>query len=159
MSETSIEFSVPCDSDGYVTLECPFCQEEFKLLANEVQNEEQPFNELFCPYCGLTDSSSNFNSTKVMEHAQALFQNHVMEQLDSAFKGMVKGINKTKGKGLSMKATYTPSKKVEVPEIREHDTAEEIFQCKACERHEKVIYAAGASKVFCAYCGVDLWTS
>lgn len=39
------------DSEGYVTFECPFCGSEFKLQAGEYQDDEHPFEDLFCPYC------------------------------------------------------------------------------------------------------------
>ena len=38
MESFTIEFEA--DSEGYFTYECPFCEEQFKLLAPEVQDED-----------------------------------------------------------------------------------------------------------------------
>jgi len=47
MSEIKMSFEVPGDSEGYVTFECPFCEAEFKLLASEIQNDEQDYVNAF----------------------------------------------------------------------------------------------------------------
>lgn len=52
--------------------------------------------------------------------------------------------------------TYKPLKKVNVRELKENDTQEVEFQCGNCNHHTKVLYCAGASKIFCPYCGVDI---
>jgi len=145
-------FEIPCDLEGYVTFECPFCEAEFKLLAGEVQADGQLCNELFCPYCGLTRNADHFYSREVIEHIEALVQNYAFEQINKTMGKMAKSVNKSK----VMKMDFKPLKMGNVKELKERDTAEEIFQCKACERREKVIYCVGVSKVFCAYCGVDI---
>ena len=147
-----MSFEIPSDSEGYVTFECPFCEAEFKLLADEVQNDEPSYDDLFCPYCGLTDKANHFHSKEVIEHARALAENYMIEQLNQAFGKMAKNINRSK----NMKMDFKPLKKGNVKELKERDTTEEVFQCRVCGQHEKVIFCAGYSKVFCAYCGVDL---
>ena len=102
------------DSEGYVTFECPFCGSEFKLQAGEYQDDEHPFEDLFCPYCGLTRYKNAFLSHEVIEQAQAM------------------------------------------KELKDKDTSEVEFNCTCCNRHVKVLYCAGVSKIFCPYCGVDI---
>ena len=41
-------------------------------------------------------------------------------------------------------------------ELKDKDTTETEFTCTCCERKVKVLYCAGAAKVFCPYCGVDI---
>ena len=84
MSEKTISFEISSDSDGYVGFECPFCQVGFKLLANEVQNNEEFHHELFCPYCGLTDKSNNFYIREVSEHIHALAENYMNELINKS---------------------------------------------------------------------------
>ena len=57
---TEISFTIQGDSEGYVTFECPFCGSEFKLQADEFQSDDEPLEELFCPYCGLTREKNDF---------------------------------------------------------------------------------------------------
>ncbi|MCK9479756.1 MAG: hypothetical protein M0R40_09725 [Firmicutes bacterium] len=152
MSEVTFTFELPSDSDGYVTFECPFCEAEFKLSAAEYQDDEKPVDELFCPYCGLTHNKDHFYTKETIAMAQEVAQNYMIDQINSAFGKMAKNINKSK----FLKMSFKPLKKGNVRELKERDTTEEIFKCKVCGRTEKVIYCAGFSKVFCAYCGVDL---
>lgn len=138
----NISFTIEGDSEGFVTFECPFCGSEFKLQAGEYQNENEPLEDLFCPYCGLTREKNAFYSKDVIEQAQALAKNYMIEELNKAFKKMSK--------------SYKPLKKVETKELKDKDTVEAEFQCSHCEHRLKVIYCAGVSKIFCPYCGVDI---
>ena len=141
------------DSEGYVTFECPFCGSEFKLQAGEYQDEEFPFEELFCPYCGLTRNKNDFLSREVIEQAQAMAYNYAIEELNKALGKMAKSINRSND---IIKMKYRPLKKVTTKELRDKDTSEVEFSCICCNRHVKALYCAGSSKIFGPYCGVDI---
>lgn len=146
-------FTIQGDIEGYVTFECPFCGSEFKLQAGEYQDSEQPFEDLFCPYCGLTKDKNSFLSYDVLEKAKALAQNYMIEELNKAFGKMQRSVNRNKG---IITMTYKPLKKINIKELKEKETSESAFECLYCQRHVKVLYCAGASKIFCPYCGVDI---
>lgn len=152
MTDT-ISFTIQGDSEGYVTFECPFCGSEFKLQAGEYQNEEEPFEELYCPYCGLSKHKDEFLSSEVIEHIQALMYNYAIEELNRAFGKMKRSVNRSKG---LITIDYKPLKKVAVNELKDKDTVETDFKCSCCGHSVKVLYCAGAAKVFCPYCGVDI---
>ena len=154
MSET-FSIKIQGDSEGYVTFECPFCGASFKLNAGEYQDDNYPFTDLFCPYCGLTKEKDHFLSHEVIEQAQKIAENYMIAELNKAFKGMSKTLNKTRGP-ITVKMTYKPLKPVPTRELKDKDTVETEFQCACCEHKVKVLYCAGKSKVFCPYCGVDL---
>lgn len=154
MSETSFTFTIQGDSEGYVTFECPFCGSEFKLQAGEYQDDNYPFEDLFCPYCGLTRERQAFLSKEVIEKIQAIAENYMIEQLNKSFKKMSRSVNNSEH-GI-IKMTYKPLKKVAVKELKDKDTVEAEFKCNCCEHRVKVLYCAGASKIFCPYCGVDI---
>lgn len=153
MSTETFTFSIQGDGEGYVTFECPFCASEFKLQAGEYQNDEEPFEELFCPYCGLAKGKNNFLSSEVIEQAQALAYNYMVEKLNKSFSKIKKSINRSNG---LIKMDYKPLKKVATKELKDKDTTETEFACTCCERRVKVLYCAGTSKLFCPYCGVDI---
>ena len=142
MSDVKFEISIEGDSEGYVTFECPFCESEFKLNADEFQDEDNVFSELFCPYCGLIDKVNKFYSKEVIEQAEAI----VVLQLYKL----------TNTDVTDLKIEAEELKKVNLKELKDKDTTEEIFSCPMCENHIRVLYCAGVSKVFCAYCGVDI---
>ncbi|WP_352415959.1 hypothetical protein [Oscillibacter ruminantium] len=153
MSDTTFTFSIQGDSEGYVTFECPYCGSEFKLQAGEFQDDNNPFIDLTCPYCGLSKKANEFYSSEVTEKAEALATNYMIEQLNNTFGNMQRSMNQNGG---FIKMTYKPLKKVTVKELKDKDTVETEFKCSCCQRHEKALYCAGASKIFCPYCGVDL---
>ena len=153
MGNITLSFTVQGDSEGYVTFECPYCGSEFKLQAGEVQSDEEPVWELFCPYCGLAKEISTFWSKDVRDKARALAENYIIEELNKAFGKIASSINRQKS---IIKMTYNPLKKVNVKELKDTDTTETEFQCPCCNRRVKALHCAGASKIFCPYCGVDL---
>ena len=150
-----MEFSIKIqgDSEGYVTFECPFCGSEFKLQAGEYQDEDAPFEDLFCPYCGLTRDKNEFLHHEVIELAQAIAYNYAVEELNKAFGKMAKSVNRSKG---IIKMKFRPLKKVTTKELKDKDTTETEFSCGCCDRRVKALYCAGAAKIFCPYCGVDI---
>lgn len=149
----TLSFTIQGDSEGYVTFECPFCGSEFKLQAGEYQDEEVPFQDLFCPYCGLTNEKNSFLSRDVLEQVEALAHNYMVEEINRLFGKMAKAIN---GQKSLIKMKFKPLKTVTVRELADKDTAEVEFECEQCGRHVKALYCAGASKIFCPYCGVDI---
>ena len=153
MSIENFTITIQGDSEGYVTFECPYCDSEFKLQAEEYQNDDGPFEELFCPYCGLAKEKSEFLSSDVVEQIQAMAYNYMVEELNKTFKKIQRSVNRSKG---LIKMDYKPLKKVAIKKLTDKDTAETEFKCSCCSRRVKVLYCAGATKVFCPYCGVDI---
>lgn len=149
----TLSFTIQGDNEGYVIFECPFCQSEFKLRADEFQSENAPVTDIFCPYCGLTSQYNEFYSQEVVEHIKTLAMNVMIDEINDSFGKMAKKINRSKS---SLQMKFKPLKKLNTKELVTNELAEEIFCCHHCERHHKALYCSGKSKVFCPYCGVDL---
>ncbi|WP_349392111.1 TFIIB-type zinc ribbon-containing protein [Clostridium perfringens] len=77
---------IPTDSDGFVSLQCPFCNERFKLTANFIN--EIDIDELYCPYCGLQHSFENFLTDEVIELAKAKMKNMAMDFISKNVKSL-----------------------------------------------------------------------
>lgn len=152
MSDVSFELKIEGDSEGYITFECPFCESEFKLQAGEFQSDDNNFVELYCPYCGLTDEVTSFYSEEVMRQAQVIAYNYAIEELNKVFGNLAKNVSSSN----CIKMKWKPLQKVNTKELKDKDTVEEVFGCPTCGNHEKVLYCAGVSKVYCAYCGGDI---
>ena len=56
------------DDEGYIILTCPYCKSEFKVSAYDLQ-ERGIYNELFCPYCGLTKDIKTFYTREIKSKA------------------------------------------------------------------------------------------
>ena len=152
MDEVNLELKIEGDSEGYITFECPFCESQFKLKASEVQDDENIFYDLFCPYCGLVDKIDHFYTKEFIEKAKIIIENYVREQINNSFKQVSQNMNKCK----YITMNFKPLKKVSLPYLKEHDTVEEIFECPDCKNHEKILFCIGVSKAYCAYCGGDI---
>ncbi len=152
MSNQNFSIEIQGDSDGYIFLECPHCESEFKLNCNEFQSHDNEFNELFCPYCGLSANRDNFYTKEVIEQAKQIALNYMYEQLNKSFGNMKKSLNKNK----YIKMKFKPINKINIEGIKTDDTVEEVFECKHCNNHVKVLYCSGISKVYCSYCGNDI---
>lgn len=153
MSTEKFTITIQGDSEGYVPFECPYCKSEFKLQAREYQSDEEPFEDLFCPYCGLTKEKNKFLSPDVIEQAQAIAYNHMVEELKKSFKKMQRSVRHSNG---LIKLDFKPLKKVTIRELKGKDTVETEFTCSCCGRKVKALYCAGVAKIFCPYCGVDI---
>lgn len=152
LSDVVFEINIEGDSDGYATFECPYCESEFKLKASELQSDNNIFTEIYCPYCGLVSQVNTFYTKETIEQAKAIAYNYMMDELNKSFGDMARNLNRNK----FIKMDWKPLKKVNIYELKGKDTVEEIFECPICGKHEKVLYCAGVSKVYCSYCGVDL---
>lgn len=151
MNDINFEIKIEGDSEGYITFECPFCESEFKLQAGEIQDEENVYTELYCPYCGLVDKVNSFFTKEVVEKIQTIAQNYLIEELNKYFNKTKKSLNSK-----YVKLEYKELKKVNIKELKVNDSVEEVFDCPMCNNHVRVLYCSGVSKVFCSYCGVDL---
>ena len=56
------------DDEGYIIFVCPYCKSEFKVSAYDLQ-ERGIYNELFCPYCGLTKDIKTFYTREIKSKA------------------------------------------------------------------------------------------
>ena len=58
--------------------------------------------------------------------------------------------------GSHVKMTYKPLKNQSIKDLKTKEGTEEIFECKNCSNHVKVDYYLGKTKVYCAFCGIDI---
>lgn len=144
-----LEFTLEGDTEGYITFECPFCSNQFKLNASELKDDSRPHINLYCPYCGLDEEMCAFYTDEVKEQALLIAKNYAIEEINKSFGKMAKSFGNNK----SIKMTYKPLKKVFIPELGEVDGTEIGVECTHCKAHHKVISHSSYSVLFCSYCG------
>lgn len=148
-----ISIAIPTDSEGYYTLECPFCKDAFKLSASDYDVEETI--ELFCPYCGLVNDKNNFVSQKVIDHAMDLANNHLKDLINGTFKKTKRNMRNSNMRNSNMKMDYTPLKKEQPSEIIENDNELEELHLSCCNKFIKVNSTFDFDTIYCPYCGVN----
>ncbi|PGO77486.1 hypothetical protein CN980_11765 [Bacillus cereus] len=143
----NIEIKIPTDSEGFYSLECPYCHEKFKAQAGDIDSEE--VLELYCPICGLTADNSSFTPSEVLEHAMTLAMNYAQNEIFNAFKKSSKNL---KGSGISMSLNKP---KEEVPKLLTEDENLEQVELNCCNKIIKLNVAQKATNVYCLFCGVN----
>lgn len=143
---------IPSDADGHVTFQCPFCDSHFKLKADEYNDSENPFDDLCCPYCGLSRDKGDFFSEDVIAVAMDKAENYAVELINNSLEKTARSIN-TSG---FIKMDFTPLAYHDIKDLAEDESDECEYKCSYCDRHFKVVYCTGESKAYCPYCGVDL---
>jgi len=145
--EVSLDFSIPSDNEGYVTLECPYCKNRFKLEVTEIEKDD--VNNLYCPYCGLLNEVNKFLPEEVIEQATIIASNY-FKQLLNGYLDNVKNTFKNSNIISVKTQNFNLEHEKELFEIS--DNFENIdFYC--CNRKAKVnvIEKLGT---YCPYCGV-----
>lgn len=148
--EMSMEISFYGDEDGYINMECPYCESEFKMSIVNLQNDNVNTDVLFCPYCGLKDERDHFYSKEQVEAMQSHLKNMAVDVINKSFGDMAKKINRKKS---ILKMTHKPIKKVNVQEYKEISGSEVIKKCSECGFEYKVLNNMGETVTYCVSCG------
>jgi uncharacterized Zn-finger protein len=132
-----IEIKIPNDSEGFYSLECPYCNERFKANSSDFDAEDTL--ELFCPSCGLVEERSSFIPKDVIEHAETLALNFMEQEFYNSFK----------------KTFDIKRPKEEVPKLLTENEDLEQIELHCCDKIIKVDIDHMVSNVYCPFCGVN----
>lgn len=148
MSEVTFKIIVPGDNDGFVTLQCPFCEDRFKLTTIDFERED--IIEIFCPYCGLRHEHSFFLTDEVIEQAQIIASNYLKSKINQWAKDLERSSKSNKhvkfkaGKSLKMDAEKILFEKEEL----------ETYKPSCCQITVKTRPIHQIIAVYCPCCGV-----
>jgi uncharacterized Zn-finger protein len=148
MSEVTFKITVPSDNDGFVTLQCPFCEDRFKLTVADFERED--IIEIFCPYCGLRHEHNQFLTDEVLEQAQIIATNYAKSVINQSAKDLERSFTSNKhikfkaGKPLKMDAEKTLFEKEEL----------ETYTLNCCQITVKTRPLHQVIGVYCPCCGV-----
>lgn len=92
------------DDEGFIIFECPYCKSEFKVSAQNLQ-DKSIYNELFCPYCGLTKEIKYFYTREIKSKATKVGKENCKAQDDENIKitENIENRNKTQKNSLKLK--------------------------------------------------------
>ena len=156
-----MDINLPTDSDGYLSQECPSCEQLFKVCFGE--GSDEPIS--FCPYCGYKGHDCWYTKNQI-EYIQTVATNVT---IGPELKKLEREMKKVSG-GLLKIDMKTDIPKVGVPPI-ETDDKFDILRFPCCnetikvtrhDRHfciicgkEKDMFATDAKKVFLSHKGID----
>lgn len=145
-NDFAFEISIPSDDDGYILLQCQHCGTYFKIPAGDMENDA--LLNIYCPGCGLI--SESYMTGDVIELAQAMIQNHVMDMVYDAFKDLER---KTKRGIVQIKAEKKPKHEYEAP-IRSGIEALDVTRFNCCKKTAKIKPLLKMTGCYCPFCGV-----
>ncbi|MBD1939647.1 TFIIB-type zinc ribbon-containing protein [Microcoleus sp. FACHB-68] len=148
MNNVFFKITVPSDNDGFITIQCPFCNDRFKLTVEDFKRED--IIEIFCPYCGLRDEPSHFYTDEIVEQAQVVARNYTKSLLSQSSKDLEKTF---KGKKhISFKAGK-PIKMESEKILFEHEELE-VTNLDCCQFIVKTRALSKEIGIYCPCCGV-----
>jgi uncharacterized C2H2 Zn-finger protein len=140
--------SIPSDSDGFITLECPYCGGRFKLTVGFL--EERSIIDLFCPHCGLKHEPVNFLMREdVREQTEILMHNLVADMLGQFSQNLERNLN-------SKHMSFTADKQI-VPKANKNlweREEKELLTLKCCDLQIKIDRVNHQDFIYCPECGV-----
>lgn len=138
-----MEISFPTDTDGFLSQECPSCNQRFKVIFG--QGSEEPIS--FCPYCGYNGQDCWFTQDQV-DHIQAMAVDTVLAPELRKFEQRIKGTSNEFFE-LDIKSNL-PKPSVAPMEI---DDPFDILHFPCCKETVKV---DKQQKHFCLICGMEV---
>lgn len=140
-----MEVSFPTDSDGFLSQECPSCEQRFKVLCG--QGSEEAIS--FCPYCGY-NSQESWLTQEQIDHLRAVAINVVVAPELRKFRQRLKAASSE-----FLKVDLTSKSNLSRPSSPpiEIDGTFDILHFPCCKETIKVI---GQQRHFCIICGMEV---
>jgi len=137
-----LEVSFPTDADGFLSQECPSCEQRFKVMFGEGRDEPVSY----CPYCGHNGEEC-WHTQEQVDHLEAVAANVVLprelKKLERQLKGASQGLLKLDIKS-NLPAPSSPP--------MEADDALDILHFPCCN---ETIKATRHERHFCIICGTE----
>ena len=148
MSDVVFKITIPSDNDGFITLQCPFCGDRFKLTVEGFERED--IIELFCPYCGLRHENSRFLTDEVIEQAKVAAKNYAASIINDWLKDMEQ--NFKSNKHITFKAGKPLEMESDKPLFeREELEATDLACCRIMVKATPLNKEIG---IYCPCCGI-----
>ena len=146
--EEEFTLTMPLDSDGYATFECPCCLDSFQMRGEEY-NADDLF-EFWCPSCGL--KSDSYVPRSVIELAKAKVLNRFLGKMENELRQIS---SSTRGSILSIEVKTNFGKEHENLLFPDVAAFEEVI-CRICERPYRVHPLTLFTGPYCPFCGESI---
>lgn len=148
MSDVVFKITVPSDNDEFITLQCPFCSDRFKLTVADFERED--IIEIFCPYCGLRHQHSYFLTDEIIEQAHIIAGNYAKSLINQWAKDLERSFKSNKH--LKFKAANTLKMEDDKTLFEKEELETITLEC--CQITVKSRPLNKVIGVYCPCCGV-----
>ena len=156
-----MQINLPTDADGYLSQECPSCEQRFKVLFGE--GSEEPVS--FCPYCGHNGHNCWYTTGQV-EYINTVAANVMLRpelmKLEEEVKKAASGLLKIDMRTEMPEVGSPPMETDEVMEILRFSCCNETVKLTRYDRHfciicgkEMDMAVSDAKRIFLSHKGVD----
>lgn len=150
MSNLVFNLNIPLDDEGYIEMECDYCKNRFMLHKDVFQNDN--YLHFFCPICGLPNDVNTFYCPEVLEKAQQIAANQVLNKIDKMLSSTFRKTNSRKNLiSLSVKVPKTEKPR----DIYEYSKIYEKAKKNCCDVFVKVTSFDKLFGTYCPICGVQ----
>ncbi len=148
MNEIVFKIDIPSGDDGFVTLQCSFCNSRFKLTTADFQSDNVIY--IFCPYCGLHNEGNELLTDEVLEQLHIVAQNYMNSIVNEFVDRLGKSFRANKH------ISFKRSQKLEMEDDKVLFEREEmeIIQPTCCKRPVKTKPLEASLGIYCPFCGV-----
>ena len=87
-----IKISIPTDEDGFIEMECDYCNNRF-MLHESVYSDDANLH-FFCPICGLPNGIGTFYCQEVLEAVRRKATNMMFGQIQKQLGPTIRKINR-----------------------------------------------------------------
>lgn len=141
------KIQIPSDRDGFITLQCPYCNDRFKLTVDFLEGE--CIIDLVCPYCGLKNEPNQFLREEVIEQVNVVARNLVVDIINQFSSNLERKISSNHIKFVANKPTDLEPEKL----LYEQEELV-VVRLVCCEVEAKVKDICQKIGIYCPQCGV-----
>lgn len=114
MNEINFDLTIPLDQDGFIELECDYCNTRFMIIGNDFKNGD--FVHLYCPICGLPNRLNTFYTSEVINKTYEIATELAMDYIQKSLGATVKKVNNNKSLKMELKVPQSkPNKELYKP--------------------------------------------
>ena len=149
---TQIRVQLEIDDKGYFDRHCPAaaCGSSFKVAFEDWENIVSD-ESVFCPRCGHSGQSTEWNTPAQEKHIRQAATNHIHSRLDRAMQRGARSFNASQRRTgfITLSMSYRPGHRPVLVPVQAEETMTQTYECDHCGCR----YASVGAAFFCPACG------
>lgn len=143
----TVRLNIPSDIGGFISFNCPFCHERFKLVPDDVEAESSYI--LYCPICGLRHKKRKFVSIEALDAMQRKVENVLAGTINGFLQELEGSLQSSNLISFKAESSLKPQNDKVILE----DSKLEIRKTHCCQKQVKLRLLDILLNAYCPYCG------